>query len=226
MPGWTRLSQIDRPRVTSLLARVCRTSARPRRAARDRPARSRSRAAPGRASTTAVSSSATRVAQSQLPGREPLLEARQHAPPVGRRQRPALGDGRLAAGAASARSDGASTSGASTGRKTTTSRRSRPQPGDDPGERRAHRAAVVERAGTAARRPSASLPTAIRSSHASPSTRHARSASVSPPSRASAFGEPNRLLAPPTSRTPVSPDDPPRLGVDVRRSRRGRSRRA
>jgi phosphoribosylformylglycinamidine synthase subunit PurL len=35
--------------------------------------------------------------------------------------------------------------------------------------------------------------------------RHARSASVSPLSSASAFGDPNRRLAPPTSRTPVSP---------------------
>jgi len=47
------------------------------------------------------------------------------------------------------------------------------------------------------------LPTAIVSSQVSTSSRQARSASVSPPRRASVFGAPNRLLA------------PPRLAVDV-----------
>jgi hypothetical protein len=46
------------------------------------------------------------------------------------------------------------------------------------------------------------FPTAIRSSHHR-RLRHPRSASVVMPSDASAFGEPNRRLAPPTSRMPV-----------------------
>ena len=61
-------------------------------------------------------------------------------------------------------------------------------------------------------RPSARLPSASRSSHHA-SVRHARSASDSPPSRASAFGEPKRLLAPPTSRSPVTAGESP--GVDA-----------
>ena len=48
-------------------------------------------------------------------------------------------------------------------------------------------------------------PTAIVSAQTSPSKLHARSASVSPSNCASAFGDPKRLLAPPTSRIPVSP---------------------
>src|SRR5579884_5200 len=77
---------------------------------------------------------------------------------------------------------------------------------------------TTARSWVAARRPTAiaatgpvpgsaspSPPTTTRSSHASPSMRHARSSSVSPPKRASAFGDPKRLLAPPTSRIPVSP---------------------
>ncbi len=51
---------------------------------------------------------------------------------------------------------------------------------------------------------SPALPTTSTSSHASASTRRPRSCSVSPSSSISAFGEPKRLLAPPTSRTPVS----------------------
>ena len=50
---------------------------------------------------------------------------------------------------------------------------------------------------------SSPLPTASRYAQASPSTRHVRSASVSPHRSASAFGEPKRAEVPPTSRTPV-----------------------
>ena len=46
-------------------------------------------------------------------------------------------------------------------------------------------------------------PTAIRSSQVSPSSRHARSASVSPSNRASAFGEPKRLLDAADEQDPV-----------------------
>jgi hypothetical protein len=60
------------------------------------------------------------------------------------------------------------------------------------------------------------LPQANRSSHHA-SRSHAMSANVLSPSRARAFGDPNRRLSPPTSRTPVTPsrqavvDTPPVL---------------
>ena len=74
---------------------------------------------------------------------------------------------------------------------------------------------------------SSALPTASTSSQTSLSVRHARSASVSPRNDASAFGEPNRSDAPPTSSTPGRRlDDPPRLGVDASRARRAPSRTA
>ena len=84
----------------------------------------------------------------------------------------------------------------STGTATQTHARRRAAP-RRPCDRRANRGAVVEkweRKVEVVRL----LPTAIRSSHASPSRRQARSASVSPRKTASAFGLPNRRLAPPT----------------------------
>ena len=106
----------------------------------------------------------------------------------------------------------------------------RPRCGTPRDRRRRPRSAPAPRcasstSGKGSSSPSARLPTARRSSQASPSSRHARSASVSPSSRARALGEPKRVLDPPTRSTPVRARS---ATTPCRRSpgRRGRSRRA
>ena len=191
-----------------------RSRARPRPARRRRAPSSR-RASPRRSSPAASRRSSTGSGSARERGRE--------RPGLGRRGQLA----RLAERSQRPRRRRLRSRPA--GRRT---RRVRPRAA----RRRSRRAAPAPptrrpRAGTAARARPPTLPTASRSSHASPSTRHARSASVSPPMRASAFGEPKRRLAPPTSRSPVSrratapsTRSAARLARSRRASRRGRGR--
>ena len=108
------------------------------------------------------------------------------------------------------------TSGQSTGRHTQTSVRATRSAATSPASG-ARTSAPSSCTGKGNLSPSFVLPTASRSSKADPSRCHARSASVSPRKRARAFGEPNRLLAPPTRRTPVTAV-PPRSSHDTSRS--------
>ena len=128
----------------------------------------------------------------------------------------------------SARSASGVTRGTSTGSATTVSCAAARSPATRPWTG-ARPAAPSSRTANGSR-PSSSpaLPTTSTSSQASTSSRCPRSASVSPLNCASAFGDPNRSDAPPTSSTPVRPETPAvtagRGGDACRRSRRRRER--
>ena len=152
-----------------------------------------------------------RGAKGELAREEPPLEHGQGAAAVRARERPRLRDGGVAACARERLQEPGVARGQSTGSTTQSSLRARRRPAATPaiGARVSVRSSVSS---NGSGRPSARFPSASRSSHHA-SVRHARSASDSSPIRASAFGEPKRLLAPPTSRSPVTAGESP--GVDA-----------
>src|SRR6266516_4768676 len=181
------------------------------------------RSVSGSAATTATSSSASASLSASSPASRRRSSTGNaffaYAPGSG----PVKGTATSTHASPSSRTSSGVTSGASTGRKTATSFAAARSPATTPAiEARTPVPSSVTSNGKSS---SPCLPTASRSSQASPSTRHARSASVSPSRLARAFGDPNRRLAPPTSRTPVSlrlATAPSRRSHD----RRGRNRTA
>ena len=140
-------------------------------------------------------------AQRELADGDTPLELREHRLRVHARQRAGRCDARASM---SSRSSRDVTSGQSTGRTTDTSWVAARNAGDDAVDRRPLLRAVVHD-GNGRSSPSAALPTAmhLRARLLGAFGRRARR-SVSPRNRASAFGEPNRSEAPPTSSTPVA----------------------
>ncbi len=158
-----------------------------------------------------------RVAHDQSARRQRPLERRQRGLAVRARERAGLRDGGVAARVGERVRARPRSAAAVDGKHDATSCRAARSPATRPAIGARTSVAVVEHAGTAARaRRRLADGDALVARLAEQRARRAPRASRRR-ARASAFGEPNRVLAPPTSRTPVR-RDAPRLGVDVGRA--------
>ena len=154
-----------------------------------------------------------RPAEREASVRERRLQCGQRSPPVGTGEGAGLRNGDVGSGGGQVTSRRASR-GACRPAAPRTFVRGSAQAGDDPGDRRADVASVVEqREGSSS--PSAAFPTAIRSSQKA-SVSQAISASVAAVDAGERLRRAEPRARPADEQDAGQPCDPPRLGVDVR----------